>query len=241
MDLEYRRRNSKKALGEVPDVEDLIKSARFGEATVDEEAPMDNSFPSVPGPLHGGSRSCVTVSIDGYSALLRSKKGSLSQAEEVHPIEDDEDPETPWIPTHVHMSFVEDHPDGSVDGARGMERGKEVDRCVMLPPSKKIGADVIFGGLDASASDILENPEGRDIKSRMRASFDPPFERGVRNGEEETGAGEEEAGAGEEEAGSAGQREEAPGEASPLKNNPFAPSLDDWDRDKIRAEILAGK
>ena len=327
LDISYRERNARKAVGEMPDVEDLIKSAM--KRQMDEEAPIEVPRSSVPGPLHTGSKSCVNMSIDGYSALLRSRAFSLSQAEEVRPVydepcedvvgaagandtegdlgladveapeervgrmdgvegveavepseskeargdecdrhEDEEDPETPWIPTHVNKSFADGTP---VHVTKSNGKGG-LDSCVLIPTSRlgpipvtrktPIGADVGPRGLDASASDIISNPDGRDRDARIRSSFDPPFEKmarvsihrvfGLGKGEEEDQGSEGEV-HGVDDADDADGVEEAPERRkvdilpregspvkSPLRNNPFASQLGEEEVDLIKAEIQAG-
>lgn len=225
LDMYYRERNATKAVGEMPDVEDLIKSAMMRDA--DEEAPREVARTSFPGPLHSGSKSCVNISIDGYDALLRSTRASrgfsLSQAEEVMPVydeelsedagtindgdrggegapfseqdpdnatgevdddapsgkADDEDPDTPWIPSNPNRLF----PDGAPVDAAKSEMTEGTGLCAPRPTSTPvkqapIGASVEPSGLDASARDILSNPDGRDRDSRVRSSFKCQFEDG---------------------------------------------------------------
>lgn len=294
LDMYYRERNATKAVGEMPDVEDLIKSAMMRDA--DEEAPREVARISFPGPLHSGSKSCVNISIDGYDALLRSTRASrgfsLSQAEEVMPVydeelsedagtindgdrggegapfseqdpdnatgevdddapsgkADDEDPDTPWIPSNPNRLF----PDGAPVDAAKSEMTEGTGLCAPRPTSTPvkqapIGASVEPSGLDASARDILSNPDGRDRDSRVRSSFDPPFEKMARVS---LGVGAVDADAAGDQAQDLGTDIEEIGVASksspvksgglsPLRNNPFATQLGEEERDLIKAEIQA--
>ncbi len=290
LDMYYRERNATKAVGEMPDVEELIKSAMMRET--DEEAPVEVERSSVPGPLHTGSKSCLNVSIDGYSALLRADGGSrgsrgfsLSQAEEVGPVydeelsedggpingegpgregdpvdaeepgtageveddaqdgkEDEEDPATPWIPSNANRLFAEGTPAVA-------EKSAATSTSAGRGPVRKtpIGASVGPSGLDASARDIISNPDGRDEDARVRSSFDPPFEKmaraslGVGVADADAPADEGDTGDAETDIEESGVKlKSSPVKAaglSPLRNNPFAAQLGEEEKDLIRAEI----
>lgn len=318
LDISFRERNATKAVGEMPDVEELIKTARFGET--DEEKARPPSL-AVPGPLHSGSKSCVAVSIDGYSALLRSRQFSLSQAEDIQPVytgehvildvedsmkndaamygevdteggrhaskisritpvdadaadeqdgvddDEDPDPETPWIPTTTNKSFL----DGTLgdiaprDCKSGDENGVNASVAASIPKTlprriTRIGAGVTTHGLDASAADILMNPDGRED---VRTSFDPPFEKMARMSVGR-GAGAW-VGVGLDSAVEASDavcaadaadvthvdrllevkiqdeiRQSSPVK-SPLRNNPFASNLGEDDKELIRASLYSIK
>lgn len=295
LDMYYRARNATKAVGEMPDVEGLIKSASMRDT--DEEAPVEVQRTSAPGPLHTGSKGCVNVSIDGYDALLRSTRGSrgfsLSQAEEVGPVydeelseavgpindggmgeegdpvdaedrgtaeevddapdekEEEEDPDTPWIPSNPNRLFADEIPDGIAkseikEGTEGTETSAL--RTTLTPARRTpIGANVEPSGLDASARDIITNPDGRDREARARSSFDPPFEKMARAslgvGVANTDAVADNADDSKTDVEESGVRlKSSPAKnvgLSPLRNNPFATQLAEDERDLIKAEIQA--
>jgi hypothetical protein len=204
-------------------------------------------------------------------ALLRSKHFSLSQAEEVQPVhsrgaieaetavqavapihsvelevtaeprEDDEDPETPWIPTNVNKSFADPRPGEMAEGIEDIDMTKPV----LVPRMAPIGEGIGPRGLDASAADILSNPDGRDEDARVRSSFDPPFEKMARASISSIHSIKEDAvvmrpqDCDEKNKVAITDAQSSPLK-SPLRNNPFASELADEDRDLIKAEIQAG-
>lgn len=186
LDLEYRDRNKNKAIGDIPDVEDLIKSARFVTDSDDgtqlgpgrglNKDSLDfvgETISTAPGPLQGGSQRCVDISIEGSNALLRLRKSTLSQAEEVNPqygafhsrtVSNVTDPESP-LPNNV---ILKSH--GKMSNI-GLLRQNVTDAKFQ---EKKIGSEIFFedgARLDASASSILE-----DNPKKKASSFDPPFQ-----------------------------------------------------------------
>jgi hypothetical protein len=174
-DMAYRDRYRDKALGDIPDVDGLIKSARFvrtGEHddSAGDEAQSDQAHiqEEKPGPLQGGSAGCLNTSIEFNSALLRSRKETLSQVEEVKPsvheraLSNVTDPESP-----LPNIGLNDKKDDDVDSLN------EINIREMIL-SKRIGSEIHFeegARLDGSASFILNQKN-----ESMRATVDPPFQ-----------------------------------------------------------------
>ena len=164
---------------------------------------------------------------------------------------DDDDPDTPWI-VNTSSSFAEATTRdtrtnrgewGEADEGAGDAVATRASASV--PRQKRrttIGARVGPRGLDASATDILSNPDGREDK---RASFDPPFERMARTSFAGTGVDEDiEAatqgmtkGGDRVEKGKVDMLNGSPTAKSPLRNNPFAAGLAEEDKDLIRASL----
>ena len=187
LDLEYRDRNKSKTMGDIPDVEDLIKSARFVTDSDDgvyinlsEDAVKSSlhfngeGLSTAPGPLQGGSQRCVNLSMEGNKSLLRSSKDSLSHAEDVNPhasnlhsrtISNVTDPESPLPNVSIPP----------IDGKKYDSQNSMAKECIDNGKNQatRIGSEIYFeegSRLDGSASCILvSNP-------KKMSSFDPPFE-----------------------------------------------------------------
>lgn len=187
IDLEYRDRNKSKAMGDIPDVEDLIKSARFVTESDDgvhinlsEDAIKDSlnlsgePISTAPGPLQGGSQRCLHMSIEGSHALLRWRRETLSQAEEVNPqndafhsrsISNVTDPESPLPRRMIPTS------DGKTGDLQLLNMSDSPKHEKIQ--AKKIGRGIFFehgARLDGTASCILEN------NPKKSSSFAPPFQ-----------------------------------------------------------------
>lgn len=187
LDLEYRDRNKSKTMGDIPDVEDLIKSARFvtdsddgvyinlsGDALKDSLHFHGEGVSTAPGPLQGGSQRCLHLSIEGNKSLLRSRKDTLSHAEDVNPhekkihsrtVSNVTDPESPLPNLSKTAVYGRKYDSQSSISHECMDDGKI--------QARRIGSGIFFeqgSRLDESASCILEsNP-------KKMSSFDPPFE-----------------------------------------------------------------
>lgn len=187
LDLEYRDRNKSKAVGDIPDVEDLIKSARFVTDSDDgvhvnlsadvarDSLHFVEAVSTAPGPLQGGSQRCLHMSIEGSKALLRYRNTTLSQAEEVNPhgvaihsrtISNVTDPESP-LPNKMMPGS-----DGKKDNMQRLMVTQSLHDGKIQ--AKRIGSEIFFNQgsrLDGSASCILEEKNPNKL-----SSFDPPFQ-----------------------------------------------------------------
>lgn len=185
--MEYRNRYKDKALGEIPDVDCLIKSAVFAHGQENEESDeggrkqssvnSESSFqqPRPPGPLENGSMRCLSASINKSTALLRSRTSTLSQAEEAIPswrrsitsLSNVTDPESP-----LPINFSE---------KGGLPRRENDDQTPDMIPAHGSGVgckeNALFEGdsrLDASANMIIAHSMRESFKEV--SSFDPPFQ-----------------------------------------------------------------
>ena len=181
-DMAYRDRYRDKALGDIPDVDGLIKSARFVRTGEHDDSGGDDAQSGEahiqdknPGPLQGGSVGCLNTSIEFNSALLRSRKETLSQVEEVKPsfhqraLSNVTDPESP-LP-NIGLNNKKDDEADSLN---------EIHTREMIL-SKRIGSEIRFepgARLDGSASFILNQKN-----ESMRATVDPPFQNAWETGE----------------------------------------------------------
>ena len=187
-DMEYRDRYKDKALGEIPDVDCLIKSAVFTHGQGEEEGDegerkqssvkSESSFhqPHPPGPLENGSKRCLSVSIDKSTALLRSRTSTLSQAEEVIPS---------WRRNTASLSNVSD-PESplpiNLREKKGFSRMENDDLTSDMIPAHVSGVgsqdDALFDGdsrLDASANLIIGHSIRESFKKEA-SRIDPPFQ-----------------------------------------------------------------
>mmetsp|Transcript_10796 Transcript_10796/g.21455 ORF Transcript_10796/g.21455 Transcript_10796/m.21455 type:complete len:321 (+) Transcript_10796:283-1245(+) len=187
-DMEYRNRYKDKALGEIPDVDCLIKSAVFAHGQENEESEgggrkqssvnseSSSQQPRPPGPLENGSMRCLSASIDKSTALLRTRTSTLSQGEEAIPS---------WRRSIASLSNVTD-PESPLpvnfNEKRGLSRRENDDQIPDMIPahgSSSVGynENALFKGdsrLDASANMIIAHSMRESFKEV--SSFDPPFQ-----------------------------------------------------------------